>query len=374
MADPQPLLPAARVGVEIPRSSTYYPVFIGDGLGEMRRNVIGAIRGDCIVITDQSVSATHGETVKAELNPIRVITLPAAGHIKRLETIVDLIRAAARDGLDRRGAFVALGGGTVTDIAGLAASLFMRGIDVFHLPTTLLGAVDAAVGGKTAVDLPEGKNLLGTFHHPTAVVCDVSFLESLSDEQWKFGLAEVIKTAIIADPDLLDTLEATSLPKLRKSKPMTIDVIRRSVSVKAQLVKMDEEDRNERMKLNCGHTIAHALETASDYRIAHGAAVAIGLTTEAVLAERLGIADLGEFGEAGELLSHRLDRLFSKYWIPSRIPSELVDRALEAIKFDKKRELGKIRFALPVAPGDVQIVSDVTPPMLTEVIRSRVTA
>ncbi|MGE3854891.1 MAG: 3-dehydroquinate synthase family protein, partial [Planctomycetota bacterium] len=213
--------------------------------------------------------------------------------------------------------------------------------------------VDAAIGGKTGVDLPEGKNLLGAFHQPRAVVCDMALLASLPEAEWRNGMAEVIKTAIVGDAALFAELVSASstLEALRTDYARSAEVVRRCVEVKGGIVMRDERESGERMQLNAGHTIGHAIEAASHYRLPHGQAVAIGLALEARVAQQLGLADASFVAD--------LDRLLAHYGLPTTPPDDLVNMAQPFLRFDKKRHAGKTRYALPCAPGSVRVVDDV---------------
>lgn len=246
-------------------------------------------------------------------------------------------------GLERGSSVVALGGGVVGDLAGFAAATYMRGIPWVNVPTSLLAMVDASLGGKTGVDLPQGKNLVGAFHAPRMVLVDPSALETLPRDEQRSGMAEVIKAGLIGDPKLFN-LSRNSLEVIKEDFE---EIIRRAMAVKIQVIEADPFEEGLRAVLNLGHTVGHAVEKVSNYTIRHGEAVAIGMVAEARLSERIGLAERGladEIADACKLIGLPVD-------IPENLPREDI---LEAMKVDKKREGAKVKFALPVKIGEVR--------------------
>lgn len=259
-----------------------------------------------------------------------VYVIPSGEEHKTIETVTKLWSAFARAGIGRKDRVTAIGGGVTGDLAGFAAATWMRGIDWVNVPTTLLSMVDASFGGKTACDLPEGKNLAGAFHPPCHVYIDENFLKTLPERERKSGRAEMVKHEIISGKRNLS--------------------LRENLAVKIGIVKADPfEKTGERMKLNCGHTVAHALETATDYAISHGEAVAIGCVEEARLAERMGLAKAGWGDE--------IAAAFAAEGLPVALPDGLTFESLKPLmKGDKKREGASVVFALPCGWGDVRAV------------------
>ena len=270
--------------------------------------------------------------------------LIAAGErSKTLETVSSLWQIALRAGLDRQSTLVALGGGVVSDLTGFAAATFLRGCRWVALPTSLLGMVDASLGGKTGVDLPEGKNLAGAFHPPALVLADPELLRSLPERELGAGLAEVVKHGVIADPELC-AMCAGGLSAVRARLGA---IVRRAAAVKIELVEADPFERGLRAALGFGHTVGHAVEQASGFALPHGEAVAIGMVAEARLAERLAIAEPG----TAETVRAVLDALALPTAIPGALPREAV---LAAMAVDKKRAAGAVRFSLPERIGAVR--------------------
>ncbi len=262
---------------------------------------------------------------------------------------------------DRSSLLIALGGGVIGDITGFAASTYMRGIRYVQVPTTLLSQVDSSVGGKTGVNHPLGKNMIGTFYQPSLVAIDVDTLRSLPKREFYAGMAEVIKYGVIADSGFFDCLQKNIKDILSLGDGL-IRVIKRSCEVKAEVVSKDEKESGLRAILNFGHTIGHAVETVTGYtELLHGEAVAMGMCAAADLAVRMGILHRDESG--------RIRELIEMYHLPSRIPAELqVQDMINAMEIDKKTEAGKIKFILPEAIGKVRIVEDVDRELIKEVL------
>jgi shikimate kinase/3-dehydroquinate synthase len=316
-----------------------------DSLGEMLK-----VRGlqNHIVVTDENVARFHSDRVLGSLHrsnfESRLVTLPAGESFKTLDSITCLWRNFLEAQLDRKSTVVALGGGVIGDLAGFAAATFMRGVSWVVVPTTLLSIVDSSLGGKTGFDLPEGKNLIGSFHPPRLVLADPQVLGTLPEAELRSGLAEVLKHGIIADPHLFD-LAAHGLEAVKRDLQQ---IVQRAMAVKIKIIEEDPYEKGFRAALNLGHTVGHAVESVSGYRLRHGEAVAIGMVSEAKLAEKLGLAGKG--------LSVRIADALSAIGLPTRIPEDLPNEdIIRAIRFDKKKAAGLIRFTLPVDIGRVQV-------------------
>ena len=317
-----------------------------DGLGELlkARNL-----GQPIVVTDENIAQLQADRVMASLHKAgfdpRLLTIPAGEGYKNLDTVQTLWHRFLESGLDRRSTVIALGGGVIGDLAGFAAATYMRGIHWVGLPTTLLSMIDASLGGKTGFDLPEGKNLIGAFHPPKLVLADPQVLETLPEAEFVSGMAEVVKHGIIADPGLFE-LCAGGLGCVRQDLE---SVVKRAMAVKISIIEEDPYEKGFRAALNLGHTIGHAVELASQFRLRHGEAIAIGMVAEAGLAERMDLT--------GEGLSDRIRQVLIGLGLPVDIPSDLSrQEILRAIRVDKKKNANAVRFALPVAIGKVELV------------------
>jgi 3-dehydroquinate synthase len=317
-----------------------------DGLGELVRDAAPAHR--YALITDETVARHHAPRAVAALGGRRVDTLvipPGEAH-KTRETWASLTDRMIGAGFGRDAAIIAMGGGVVGDLAGFVAATFMRGIPVVQVPTTLLAMIDASIGGKTGVDTPAGKNLVGAFHQPAAVVVDPELLATLPPNHLRAGLAEAIKHGIIADESHFDEI-ARAIPRLLGGAPdaaMLTPLIAHSIDIKASVVRRDERESGVRAVLNFGHTLGHAIEMLSGYRLLHGEAVSIGMTLESAAGERAGIAEPGTSGRVRDLLVRAglpVDR-------PRAIPA---DDILSAAHGDKKARAGATRYALPRRVG-----------------------
>jgi 3-dehydroquinate synthase len=296
------------------------------------------------------------EALRARLPNVKRYDLPGGEASKTLEEIARTTQWLAEQGYDRRGAVVGIGGGAATDHAGFAAAVYLRGVRFALVPTTLLAMVDASVGGKTAVDLPAGKNLVGAFHQPSSVVADLGFLETLPPRELRAGLAEVVKCGFIADPALLELCE--SLPRgatdSAGSMPgaATAEMVARSVRVKAEVVAEDETESGRRAILNFGHTVGHALEAASNYGLLHGEAVGLGMIAALELGEARGVGS--------PALTARARAVLERLGLPVDLHQRLSADVLARVTVDKKRRGGAIRFVFCPSAGETKLV-DVSP-------------
>ena len=297
--------------------------------------------GRVVVVSDATIDRLY-HPLLAKYDTVLIGT---GESIKTLQTVETIYRRFIELGVDRATFVLGIGGGIVTDVAGFAASTYMRGLRFGFVSTTLLGQVDASVGGKNGVNVDGYKNMAGTFTQPQFVVCDPSLLRSLSDREFRAGLAEVVKAAIIADADLFGRIEQTSFETLRTDVDLLSDVISAAIRVKADIVEYDEKESGERRKLNLGHTLAHAIEKSSN-RMNHGEAVAVGTALIAGAAVRLGVL--------GEEDRQRIVDLFSRLGFELTPPVEM-KRLLKEVGKDKKNAEGMLRIVLPVGIGDCQV-------------------
>lgn len=282
---------------------------------------------------------------------------------KSLRVAERVVGAMAAAGLDRTSALVALGGGVVGDLAGFVAALYMRGIGVVQVPTTLLAQVDAAIGGKVAVNHRLAKNLIGTFHQPRLVVCDVATLASLPAREMRSGLAEVIKYGVIADPELFAFAERHLDWLLVRSEEALVEIVERCAAIKARVVAEDERETGARLVLNYGHTVGHALEAATAYRrFAHGEAIAVGMTAAAEIAVRLGVFDRSA--------AERQRQVLAGAGLPTNAPGVDPGAVLDAMRLDKKGQAGRPRWVLPVRIGEVAVRDDVPDDLAAEAVRA----
>lgn len=292
-----------------------------------------------IVISDSNLDRTHHDLIA----PYEHILIGLGEQAKSLVTLDEIYRQLIELGADRSTFILGIGGGIVTDIAGFVASTYMRGVEFGFITTTLLGSVDASVGGKNGVNVGGFKNMVGTFSQPSFVICDVTLLHSLPNREFRAGLAEVIKTAILGDEELFEKLEQTSFEELRQNDELLSEIIIRSVKVKASVVAEDEREGGRRRILNLGHTIAHAIEKCTS-KFSHGEAVAIGLfhITNTSLAQN----------NIAESDAKRIFAVLEKYGFDTSLPIER-KQLFDAIKGDKKRTGDSLHLIIPMAIGRV---------------------
>jgi 3-dehydroquinate synthase len=324
-----------RVSAERP-----YDVVVGRGL---LGDITGALAGasSVAILHQPSLGATaevvRAEFVEAGLNAHRV-EVPDAEDGKALSVAGFCYSVLGQIGMDRNGIIVGLGGGAVTDLAGFVAGTWMRGVRVVHVPTTLLGMVDAAVGGKAGVNTDAGKNLVGVFHEPLAVYADLVTLETLPRNELVAGLAEVIKAGFTHDPVILELIEADPERALDPTQEVLGDLVRRAVQVKADVVSADLRESNLREVLNYGHTLGHAIERREEYRWRHGAAVSVGLVFAAELARAAGRLD--------DATADRHRSVLSSVGLPVAYAPDALPELLESMRGDKKARLGTLRFVV----------------------------
>ena len=328
--------------VHIPASRPY-DVQIGPGLLDSLGDRVKALcprAGRCLVVTDDAVGplwlrkATH-PLCAGDLS-FHVYTLPHGEASKTAEQLVALLNCAASQHLTRSDVFLALGGGMVGDLTGLAAATYMRGVDYIQIPTTLLAAIDSSVGGKTAVDLPAGKNLMGAFWQPRHVLCDTDTLRTLPEADFVSGCAELIKTAVLFDPALFDLLAREGRDFDRAA------VITRCVEHKRDVVAQDERDTGRRALLNLGHTLGHAAEAHSGFALTHGQAVAIGMATVCRAA--------GKYGICPPDLPAQVEAILEKFGLPTHTDYPL-DALMERMLSDKKRAGNTVNVIVPERIG-----------------------
>lgn len=317
-----------------------YPVIVGTGLLGELSELLGSRHK--VAILHQPVLTQTAEVIRNHLVDKGIdahrIELPDAEAGKDLQVVAFLWEVLGRIGIGRTDAIVSLGGGAATDVAGFAAATWLRGVDIVHVPTTLLAMVDAAIGGKTGINTDAGKNLVGAFHQPAAVIVDLAMLETLPPNELVAGMAEVVKAGFIADPVILDLIEADPQAAIDPSGSVLPELIRRAIAVKATVVAADEKESALREILNYGHTLAHAIERRERYRWRHGAAVSVGLVFAAELARLAGRLD------AATVQRHR-DVLMA-LGLPVSYDADALPELLGYMAGDKKTRSGVLRFVV----------------------------
>ncbi len=319
----------------VPLGERTYPIHIGAGLMDSLGPYVREALDDVAVaiVTDDHVAPLYLARAVASCQAagLRVcsVTLPHGEQTKCLDQLAALYTFLCENRITRKDAVIALGGGVIGDLAGLAAATFLRGVHFVQVPTTLLAQVDSSVGGKVAVDLPQGKNLVGAFYQPELVLVDPDTLTTLTDEYWRDGLGEVVKYGCIGDAELFALLEEAAPGGRAALMDRIEEILRRCIQAKADVVAQDERDTGLRMTLNFGHTIAHAVETCQHYEgLRHGEAVAVGMRVMTRLTEMRGMTDAG--------VSARLDGLLSALALPMALPPIPEDKLLAAMGMDKK--------------------------------------
>lgn len=331
-----------------------YPILIGRGLLQDAALLSTQIKArDLLIVTNEVVAPLYLNTFKQSLAGKRVteVVLPDGEHTKTLDTLSKVFDALVAARLNRDAAVVALGGGVIGDMAGFAAACYQRGIDYIQVPTTLLSQVDSAVGGKTAVNHPGGKNLIGAFHQPRCVLADTNVLDTLPDRELRAGLAEIIKCGLIRDRDLFVWLESHATDILQRDPAALAHAIKRSCAIKAEVVGVDEREQGLRAILNLGHTFGHAIENALGYgEWLHGEAVAAGMVLAADMSRRLGWFSDADYRRAVKLLKDS--------GLPVDAPRIGANKARELMGMDKKVLAGQLRLVLLQGLGHAVVTAD----------------
>ena len=342
--------------VRVDLAERSYEVYIGNGLlphlGQYAAETVS--RPKCAVVTDGNVAPLYANTALESLAAAGItatlITVPPGESSKCMAVVESVCSQMLLAGHDRRSFLVALGGGVIGDLAGFAASIFMRGVPFIQVPTTILSQVDSSVGGKTGVNTPEGKNLIGTFAQPSLVIADVDTLNTLPSREYCEGFAEIIKHAAIRDASMFEAITAVAA-----EQGDLAELIQRNVTIKARIVEKDEHETNGlRALLNFGHTIGHAIEASVPYgQLLHGEAISLGMVAAARLSSQL--AGLPVVAPA------KIIGLLKRFGLPTTLPAEISAEAiLEHMKHDKKFSQGQIRFVLLRSLGDAFVSKDVT--------------
>jgi 3-dehydroquinate synthase len=336
-----------------------YDVLVGTGLlGELPRLVESATR---VAVLHPSSMRTGAEALCADLRGHDIdplpIEVPDGEDAKTLTVAASCWDLLGKAGFTRSDAVVGLGGGATTDLAGWVAAAWLRGVRVVQVPTTLAGMVDAAIGGKTGINTDRGKNLVGAFHPPAGVLCDLSVLATLPVEDYRAGLAEVVKCGFIADPMILELVEGYRDVVGRPGSPVEEDLVERSIRVKAEVVGEDLTEQGRREILNYGHTLGHAIERAEGYRWRHGDAVSVGLVYAAALARRLGRLD--------DATADRHRAILDGLGLPTTYRPDAFPALLETMRIDKKARGDRIRFVVLDGLAKPGSVDDPDPAVLT---------
>ena len=353
-----------KIDVRLGQNS--YSVYIGTGILSQtgQRLKESGYSGKAVIITNPVVKKLYGNLVKLSLieagYKTTILEVPDGEEYKSLESAGKLYQQLAEFGAERSTVILALGGEVIGDLAGFVAATYMRGVPLVQLPTTLLAQCDSSIGGKTAVNHGLLKNEIGAFYQPKMTVADISTLKTLPTEELTGGLAEVIKYAVIKDAQFFVYLEK-HLDLIKALDDNVLEtIVAKSAQIKVEVVEIDEKDTGLRNILNFGHTVGHAVESVTNFQVAHGQAVAIGMVAAAKIAAELDILDSGNVV--------RLKSLLEKAGLTTKLPLTEVKPVMQAMRYDKKVQSGKIRFVLPRAIGQVFITDNVSPAIVEKVL------
>ena len=353
--------------IEVDLGSRSYPIFIGAGAMRLKDALDQVIPArDVLIVTNTIVGPLYAAGLTAALAPRRCleVSLPDGETHKTLANVSRLLDVLISNRFARDSCVVALGGGIVGDMAGFAAACYQRGIAFVQVPTTLLAQVDSSVGGKTGVNHPGGKNLIGAFHQPAAVFADTDALRTLPDRELRAGLAEVIKYGLIVDRGFFDWLEANATRLLARDTDALTHAIRRSCEIKAEIVARDEREQGDRALLNLGHTFGHAIESATNYSTwLHGEAVGAGMLLAADMSQRLGWMSGADV--------ERVERMLKAFGLRTDVSELAAGTLAEKMKIDKKVAAGRIRLVLLKAIGKSVVTGDYDDDALRETLRVR---
>ncbi|GAA7609940.1 3-dehydroquinate synthase [Helicobacter pylori] len=336
--------------IVIPLKEKSYKVFLGE-LPKME------LKQKALIISDSIVAGLHLSYLLERLKAleVRVCVIESGEKYKNFHSLERILNNAFEMQLNRHSLMIALGGGVISDMVGFASSIYFRGIDFINIPTTLLAQVDASVGGKTGINTPYGKNLIGSFHQPRAVYIDLAFLKTLEKREFQAGVAEIIKMAVCFDKNLVERLETKDL------KDCLEEVVFQSVNIKAQVIMQDEKEQNIRAGLNYGHTFGHAIEKETDYeRFLHGEAIAIGMRMANDLALSLGMLTLKEY--------ERIENLLKKFGLIFHYKITDIQKFYERLFLDKKSENKTIKFILPKGIGAFEVASHIPKETILKVL------
>jgi 3-dehydroquinate synthase len=345
--------PAATISVTVDLGARSYDIRIGSGLLDDAA-VWGGLPsgGDALIITNRTVGGLYRSRLQRALIKRHAhvfdVELPDGEEHKNWQALNQIFDALLGNGCDRRTTVYALGGGVVGDVAGFAAATFMRGVPYVQVPTTLLAQVDSSVGGKTAINHPLGKNLIGAFHQPRLVVCDLESLQTLPDREMRAGLAEVVKYGPIADWSFFEWIERHASELLARDVDALAYAVQRSCEIKAAVVAQDERESDVRAILNFGHTFGHAIEAGLGFgQWLHGEAVAAGMVLGTALSVKLGLID--------PMLNDRMVTLLKRLHLPTQAPALGADRYLSLMRLDKKAVAREIRFVVLTGKGEAAL-------------------
>jgi len=352
--------------VRVRLGSNSYDICVSPGLLAQTGRLLKKLgfKDKLAIITDTTVRSLHGSALKDSLTgegfEVTMLEVPEGEEQKSLETAGNLYHELSHCHVERNTPILALGGGVIGDLAGFVAATYMRGVPLIQIPTTLLAQVDSSIGGKVGLDHGQLKNKIGAFYQPKLVISDITALKTLPPRELSDGLAETIKYAMIRDSKFLSYIEK-NLDRIKSLDEGALEeIVFRSARIKAEIVEKDERDLGLRHILNYGHTVGHAIESASDFKVGHGEAIAIGMMAAARISNRMDI--LGE----NELI--RLEDIIKRAGLPTEMPNLEADKLNQAMEHDKKMARGRIRFVLPSSIGKVFITDEVSSSLIEQAL------
>ena len=366
MNDPAAINAQSPTTVNVDLGDRSYPIFIDNGLIDTDLITPFIPSSRAVVISNTTVAPLYAERLMTALEAagktVDLLALPDGEQYKTLETLGQIYDFLMEKQVDRKTTLIALGGGVIGDITGFAAASFLRGVPFIQMPTTLLAQVDSSVGGKTGVNHPRGKNMIGAFYQPRCVLADTGSLDTLPDRELSAGLAEVIKYGLLWDEDFLEWIEKHIVDLRRRDQAALTEAIRQSCLIKAEIVRQDEREGGIRALLNLGHTFGHAIEAGMGYGVwLHGEAVGAGMCMAADLSRRLGLIDAAS--------TRRIETLVEAAGLPTRAPAELSTERMRALMdSDKKVENGRLRLVLLGRLGQARLVDRVPEDSILETI------
>jgi len=352
--------------VRVRLGSNSYDIRIGSGLlaktGQQLKEI--GFSDKLVIITDPTVNTLYGNILHQSLTSegfkVTILEVPEGEEQKSLDTVGSLYNELSNFHAERTTPILALGGGVIGDLTGFVAATYLRGVPLIQIPTTLLAQVDSSIGGKVAVNHGQLKNKIGAFYQPRLVISDITTLKTLPTREISDGLAEIIKYAVIRDKELFTFLER-NLDQIKSlDEGLLEEIVSKSAKIKAEVVEKDERDLGVRNILNYGHTVGHAIESASDFKVGHGEAVAIGMLAAGRISSKLGILNQNEL--------IRLKDIIERAGLPIKMPSLEVERIMQAMEHDKKILRGKMRLVLPKSIGNVFVTNEVSPSLIEQIL------
>ena len=349
--------------VSVNTKSRVYPALVGTSLLDTPQNISALFSQPTVVVTDENLDILYRTKLEEKISPLAWLVVPATEESKSFDTYQWLLSELVALGVKRDAVLIGIGGGVVGDLTGFVAASYMRGTQLMHIPTSLLAMVDSSIGGKTGINLAEGKNLVGSIYQPYTVIADLNFLNTLPEREYLSGLAEVIKYAFLYDSKLLENLELNFEKIKNRDMLVMSEIVSRCIEIKAEIVEADEHDFGHRMLLNFGHTFGHAIETLQEYKgFKHGEAVAVGMCMAADLSAQIGKISMQN--------AKRAKRLIANFGLPTKWSKFKVDEFMQVMLGDKKNTSATQRFILLNSLGNAYVDESISSEQVEKVLKS----